>query len=164
MSTIRLAPLDRKHGVESFDCGREPLNLYLWRHALHNHASGAGRTYVALSGDEVVGYYTLAAAHADYDDVPERLAKGMARYPIPLMLLARLAVATSWQGTGVGRALLRHAMLRTLSVAEIAGIRAMAIDAKDDAARAFYERFGFVSSSVDANRLFLLIKDMRASL
>lgn len=162
--SLRIEPLDRGHDLEAFDCGREPLNLYLRRHALANHAAGAGRTYVALSGEEVVGYHTLAAAQADYAGAPERLAKGLARHPIPLMLLARLAVARTWQGRGLGAGLLKDAMLRTLAAADIAGVRALAVHAKDEAARGFYERFDFIASPSDPTHLFLLVKEIRATL
>jgi GNAT superfamily N-acetyltransferase len=164
LSGLRVAPLEAQHAVEDFDCGSEPLNRYLQRHALSNHAAGAGRTYVALSDTQVIAYYTLAASQADYADAPERLVKGMARHPIPLMLLARLAVARSWQNKQIGAGILRDAMRRTLAAAEIVGVRAMAVHAKDDAARRFYERFGFMPSPTDPNHLFILIKDVRASL
>ena len=80
------------------------------------------------------------------------------------MLIARLAVTTSWQGKGLGSGLLKDAMLRTLQAADIAGIRAMAVHAKDDDARAFYERFGFVAAPTDPYHLFVLFKDVRAIL
>jgi len=115
-------------------------------------------------GDGVVGFYTLVVAQVEYDDAPQRLGKGLARHPIPLMLLARLAVATSWQGKGLGSGLLKDAMLRTLHAAGIAGIRAMAVHAKDDDARAFYGRFGFVTAPTDPYHLFVLLKDVRAIL
>jgi predicted N-acetyltransferase YhbS len=80
------------------------------------------------------------------------------------MLLARLAIATSWQGKGLGSGLLKDAMLRTLQAADIAGIRAFAVHAKDDEARSFYERFDFVASPTDPYHLFRLLKDIRAAL
>jgi GNAT superfamily N-acetyltransferase len=92
------------------------------------------------------------------------LGKGLAKHPIPLMLLARLAIATSRQGKGLGSGLLKDAMLRTLQAADIAGIRAMAVHAKDDDVRAFYERFGFAPAPTDPYHLFVLIKDVRAIL
>jgi predicted N-acetyltransferase YhbS len=95
---------------------------------------------------------------------PERLKKGLARHPVPIMLLARLAIATDWQGKGLGGGLMKDAMLRTLQAADIAGIRAFAVHAKDDAARAFYERFDFVPSPSDPYHLFRLLKDIRAVL
>jgi GNAT superfamily N-acetyltransferase len=114
-----------------------------------------------MAGDEVVGFYTLVVAQVEYNDAPARLAKGLARHPIPLMLLARLAIASAWQGRGLGAGLLKDAMLRTLQAAEIAGIRALAVHANDDAARSFYERFDFIASPTDPYHLYLLLKDVR---
>jgi len=159
---LRIDKLRREHDVEAFDCGQEPLNRFLARYALHNQQVEASQTYVALAGEEVVGYYTLVVAEVEFDDAPARLGKGLARRPIPLMLLARLAIAVTWQGKGLGAGLLKDAMLRTLQAADIAGIRAMAVHAKDDAARAFYERFDFIPSPSDPYHLFLLLKDIRA--
>jgi len=159
---LRIDKLRREHDVEAFDCGQEPLNRFLARYALHNQQVEASQTYVALAGEEVVGYYTLVVAEVEYDDAPARLGKGLARHPIPLMLLARLAIAVTWQGKGLGAGLLKDAMLRTLQAADIAGIRAMAVHAKDDAAKAFYERFEFIPSPSDPYHLFLLLKDIRA--
>jgi GNAT superfamily N-acetyltransferase len=150
--------------VDLFDCGQEPLNRYLVRYALPSLQAKAAQTYVALAGDEVIGFYTLEVAQVEYNGAPERLGKGLARHPIPLMLLARLAIATSWQGRGLGAGLLKDAMLRTLQAAEIAGIRALAVHAKDDESRAFYERFGFAPAPTDPNHLFVLLKDVRAIL
>jgi predicted N-acetyltransferase YhbS len=163
MSEFRIEKLHRSHDVENFDCGSDALNRFLIRFALQNQAAGAATTYVALAGDEVVGFYSLVVAEVAYDDAPERLSKGLARHPVPLMLLARLAVASVWQGKRLGAGLLKDAMRRTLQAAEIAGIRAMAVHAKDDDARAFYERFDFLASPTDPYHLFLLLKDVRAS-
>lgn len=161
---LRIEKLRREHDVDAFDCGQEPLNRFLVRYALHNQQAEASQSYVALAGEEVVGFYTLVVAEVGYDDAPMRLGKGLARHPIPLMLLARLVIATTWQSKGLGAGLLKDAMLRTLQAAEIAGIRAMAVHAKDDAAKAFYERFDFVPSPSDPYHLFLLLKDVRACL
>ena len=159
---LRIEKLQRGHAVESFDCGREALNRFLIRYALQNQQAGASQTYVALSEAVVTGYYTLVVGQVEYDDAPERLTKGLARHPVPIMLLARLAVAASWQGKGLGAGLLKDAMLRTVQAADIAGIRAFAVHAKDDEAKAFYERFDFMASSSDPYHLFRLMKDVRA--
>jgi GNAT superfamily N-acetyltransferase len=160
----RIEKLRREHAVDLFDCGQEALNRFLARYAFQNQQAEASQTYVGLVADEVVGSYTLVVAQVEYDDAPQRLAKGLARHPIPLMLLARLAIATSWQGKGLGAGLLKDAMVRTVHAADIAGIRAMAVHAKDDAARAFYERFGFTPAPTDAYHLFVLLKDVRVIL
>ena len=145
----RIEKLDASHEVDGFDCGREELNRFLIRFALTNQRSGSAQTYLAFSGDEVVGYYSLAAGEVAYADAPERLSKGLPRHPVPIMLLARLAVSTAWQGKGLGSGLLKDAMRRTLQAADIAGIRALAVQAKDEGARSFYEYFGFVPSPTD---------------
>jgi GNAT superfamily N-acetyltransferase len=100
----------------------------------------------------------------EYTNAPDRLTKGLARHPVPIMLFARLAVATSWQGKGLGAGLLKDSMLRTLQAADIAGIRAFAVHAKDEEARAFYEHFDFVPSPTDPYHLFRLLKDIRGIL
>lgn len=164
MSRLQIEKLHRRHAVDAFDCGREALNRFLTRYALPNQQAEASQTYVALADDQIVGYYTLVVGDVAYDDAPARLTKGLARYPVPIMLLARLAVALSWQGKGCGAGLLKDAMLRTLQAAHIAGIRAFAVHAKDDEARAFYEHFDFVPSPTDPYHLFRLLKDIRASL
>ena len=160
----RIEKLRRDHHVDGFDCGQEALNRFLVRYAFQNQQAEASQTYVAVVVDEVVGFYTLVVAQVEYDDAPQRLGKGLAKHPIPLMLLARLAVATGWQGKGLGSGLLKDAMLRTLQAADIAGIRGMAVHAKDDNARAFYERYGFVPAPTDPYHLFVLLKDVRALL
>jgi predicted N-acetyltransferase YhbS len=89
------------------------------------------------------------------------VSKGLARHPIPIMLLARLAVSSAWQGRGLGAGLLKDAMRRSLQAADIAGIRAFAVHAKDERARDFYEHVGFIPSPTDPLHLYLLIKDIR---
>jgi GNAT superfamily N-acetyltransferase len=153
--------LRRDHDVEDFDCGREELNRFLQRHAWQNQQAGASQTYVGLVGNAIAGFYTLAVGQVTHDDTPVRLTKGLARHPIPIMLLARLATDRRWQKQGVGRALLKDAMLRTLQAADIAGIRAFAVHAKDEEARQFYQHFDFVSSPTDPMHLFVLLKDVR---
>jgi len=160
---LRIEKLQRSHAIDSFDCGREPLNRFLVRFALPNQQAGASQTYVALADEEIAGYYTLVVGQVEYDDAPERLKKGLARHPVPIMLLARLAVASKWQGHRLGAGLLKDAMLRTLQAAEIAGIRAFAVHAKDDEARAFCEHFDFVASPSDPHHLFRLLKDIRGA-
>lgn len=161
MTSLLIEKLQRSHAIDAFDCGREALNRFLIRFAFQNQQAGASQTYISLAEAEVVGYYTLVVGQVDYNDAPERLTRGLARYPVPIMLLARLAVANSWQGKGLGGGLLKDAMLRTLQAADIAGIRAFAVHAKDDEARAFYEHFDFVPSPGDPYHLFRLMKDIR---
>lgn len=164
MAKLRIEKLQRGHGVDKFDCGQEALNRFLIRFAFQNQQAGASQTYIALADEEVAGYYTLVVGQVEHSDAPERLTKGLARHPVPIMLLARLAIGTSWQGKGLGSGLLKDAMLRTLQAADLAGIRAFGVHAKDDAARTFYERFDFIASPSDPYHLFRLLKDIRAAL
>jgi GNAT superfamily N-acetyltransferase len=162
VSEIRgVEKLRRDHPVEGFDCGREDLNRYFLRYAWQNQQAGAAQTYVGLVGEVIVGYFTLAVGQVILEDAPERLKKGLAKHSVPIMLLARLAVDHRWQGQGVGKALLRDAMQRTLRAADIAGIRAFAVHAKDEEARRFYEHFDFIPSPTDPMHLFVLLKDVR---
>jgi GNAT superfamily N-acetyltransferase len=109
-----------------------------------------------------VGYYSLTVGHVAREEAPERLTKGLARHPVPIILLARLAVDRRRQGQGIGKAPLKDAMLRTLQAADIAGIRALAVHARDEPARDFYQKFDFVPSSpTDPMHLFVLLKDVR---
>jgi GNAT superfamily N-acetyltransferase len=156
----RVEKLRADHAIESFDCGRKELNRYLLRYA-PNQQAGAAQTYVGLAGEAVTGYYTLAVSHVMREEAPQRLTKGLARHPAPIMLLARLAVDHHWQGQGGGKALLKDAMLRTLQAADIAGIRAFAVHAKADEAQPFYLKFDFFPSPTDPMHLFVLLKDMR---
>lgn len=159
---FRVEKLRRDHALEGFTCGREELDRFLIRFALANQQASASQTWLGLHDDEVIGFFSLVVGEVAYQDAPERLTKGLARHPVPIMLLARLAVAAGWQGRGIGMGLLKDAMRRTLQAADIAGIRAFAVHAKDAEARQFYEHFGFVASPVDPLHLYLLIKDIRA--
>lgn len=160
MSALTLEKLQRRHATEAFDCGQDALNRYLRNHALANQQARAAQTYVALTGENVIGYYTLVVGEVAFEQAADRLKKGLARYPIPVMVLARLAIASNWQGQGIGAGMLRDAVLRTLAAAEIAGIRAMVVHAKNERARAFYEYHGFAPSPTDPLHLYALLKDI----
>ena len=161
-SPLRIEPLVRTHAVEDFDCGREPLNRFLIRHALQSQQADASRTYVAVEADRVVGYFTLVFGEVARVAAPPRIGRGLSRHPIPIMVLARLAVVVDRQGRGLGAGLLKDAILRTLQAADIAGLRDFVVHAKDEASRAFYERFDFLASPTDPLHLFLLMKDLRS--
>ena len=153
--------LQPHHTVDTFDCGREALNLFLRKHALQNQRTGGSQTYVGTADDSVIGYYALAVGSVEQDQAPERIKKGLAKHSIPFMLLARLAVDLRWKKQGVGAALLKDATLRTLQAADIAGIRALVVHAQDEEAKTFYERFDFLPSPSDPLHLFILLKDLR---
>ena len=165
-----LPPLDSpvalaaSHDVAAFDCGVGALNDYLQRHALSNQRSESARTYAAARANRVVGYYTLAAGSVEPSQVPERVRKGLARHPVPVILLARLTVDQSEQGRGLGKGLLKDALLRTSQAADIIGCRALLVHAKDAKAQAFYRQYDFESSPTDELHLYLLMKDLRKNL
>ncbi|MDQ2759665.1 MAG: GNAT family N-acetyltransferase [Actinomycetota bacterium] len=158
-------PLTPNHALEQFDCGRASLNQWLQRHALQAAAAGSARTYVIADSqqDRVVGYYALTAAGLEREAATARTIKGMPQYPIPVVLLARLAVDTSVTGRGLGAWLLRDAMSRTLTAAETIGVRAMLVHAIDNHARDFYLRHGLELSPTDPLHLMILIKDIAAA-
>ncbi|MBS1813407.1 MAG: GNAT family N-acetyltransferase [Acidobacteria bacterium] len=157
----RIEKLAATHDLSGFDCGESALSLWLQKHALQNQNAQAAQTYLGLDGDTIVGYYSLAVGQVMQADAPERIRKGLARHPVPIMLLARLAVDLRWQNRGVGQALLKDAVLRTMQAAEIAGIRALAVHAKDERAREYYSQFDFIESPTDPLHLFVLLKDLR---
>ena len=164
MTQFRIEKLARHHTVEGFDCGNEALNRFLVRFAYGNQQANASQTYLGLADTAIIGFYTLVVGEVSCNDAPERLMKGLARHPVPLILLARMGVSVEWQGKKVGAGLLRDAMLRTLQAADIAGVRALAVHAKDEKARAFYEHFDFIPSPTDPLHLFVLIKDLKQTL
>lgn len=164
-SNLRIEVLAAGHDVSEFDCGKAPLNHFLQRHALANQNANAGRTFAMLHGQRVIGYYTLTPASVAHEDAPARVAKGLARHPIGVVLLARLAVDKAWQkGRGIGPALLKDALRRTVQAAEIISARALLVHAKDNKARDFYLHFDFEPSPSDPLHLFLLTKDIAAAL
>ncbi len=153
--------LEAGHLLDGFDCGKPVLDDWLIRHARQAHAGGSARTYVVLDDQRVAAYYSLAVGQIDSVEAPERVRKGMGNYPIPVVILARLAVATVDQGRGLGVGLLQDAIRRTVLVADQAGVRALLTHPIDDAAARFYLRFGFEASPVREQQLILLLKDAR---
>jgi len=157
-------PLTAAHDVKNFDCGKHALTEWLRRFALQSHQAGAARVYVVHRAGRVVGYYALAAGSVEPEEAPERVKKGLARQPIPVILLARLAVDVSEQRQGLGAALLKDALRRITSAADEIGARAVLVHAKDDEAKDFYRHFDFEASPTDPLHLFLRMKDLRAIL
>ncbi len=157
-------PVSQEFDTSAFDCGVPALNDYLLKFAVQNHSNLSAKTFVALRGNAVVGYYTLAAASAARHEPPERVTKGLARHPVPLILIARLAVAQTERGRGLGKALMKDALHRILRASEDFGCRAVLVHAKDATAKAFYEKCGFTASPIEPQHLYLLLKDIRAVL
>lgn len=161
MSEFRsIEKLRREHQLDEFDCGRDELNRFLKRQAWANQQSNSAQTYVLAKDLRVLGYYSLAAGSVTHDEAPERVRKGQARHPIPVVLLARLAIDVSVHGRGLGAALLKDALLRAAHAAETIGARALLVHAKDDNAKAFYEHFTFEPSPSDSYHLLLIMKDL----
>jgi GNAT superfamily N-acetyltransferase len=166
VGSVTLPPperLTREHDTSGFDSGSSQLDPWLRRRALANEASGASRTYVVCEGRRVVAFYVLATGAVLQRDAPGPVRRNMPD-PIPVMVLGRLAVDRRYQGYGLGKALLRDAALRILQAAEIAGIRAILVHAKDERAAQFYQRSGFMPSPIDPMTLMLPLKQARAAL
>ena len=164
MSLCGPESLEARHRLESFDCGKPALNEWLLRHARQAQGSGSAKTFVVADVDRVVGYFSLTVGQVDTLEAPERIRKGMGQYPIPVVILARLAVSIQDQGKGIGFGMLQDAIRRTLLIAEQAGIRAMLTHPIDEEASSFYTHFGFIASPLSEQQLLLLLKDARHSL
>jgi len=152
------------HVTTGFDCGSEELNRYLQKYALQNTRADGAVTRVTTRNGVVAGYYSLTAGAVEHAEATPRARQGLARHPIPLVILARLAVDKTAQGVRLGEALLKDALVRTASAADLIGVRALVAHAKDEKAKAFYERFDFEPSPTDPLHMFLLMKDIRAAL
>lgn len=157
----KLAATDR---LDAFDCGQVALNRFLQRFAFVNQKAGSAQTWVCCQNDIVVGFYSLAVGSVDPLAAPARVTKGLPRHPVPVMILARFAVDKAHQRKGLGKALLKDALLRTAQAADIAGIRCLLVHAKDDAARQWYESWDFEPSPTDPYHLFLMLEDLKAML
>ncbi len=164
METLDLeapAPLCAGHRVEGFCCGVAALDEWLIRRAWNNQQSGASRTYavapVASSAGPVVGYYCLASGALALGEAPGSVRRNMPD-PVPMAILGRLAVDRSWQGRGLGVALLRDAVERAQAASAILGIRGLLVHALTPAAAAFYAHHGFVASPTHPLTLVLSLK------
>ncbi len=155
--------LGAEHNLSAFDCGEPTLNEWLRRRAPQNQASGASRTFVCCEGNAVVGYYALAASAVAPAAAPGRF-RGNMPDPIPVVVLARLAVAASHQGQGLGRALFQDAARRALYAADAIGVRGLIVHALSDTARAFYLQLGLEPSPLDSMTLMTTFTDLRAAL
>jgi len=157
----REAPISRHHDRKAFDCSSAELNEYLRRYARQNHESGGAKTFVAVSPSEstrVLGYYSISPGAIEFTRVPARLTRTLGRYEVPVFRLARLAVSAPLQGLGLGADLLLAAGVRALSVAAEVGGVALAIDAKDERAAGWYERFGALRLLDDPLKLVLPLR------
>ena len=153
--------LGLSHRLDEFDCGKPALTEWLLHHARQAQGSGSARTFVVCEQDRVVAYYSLTVGQIDTLEAPERIRRGMGQYPIPLVILARLAVDMDYQKRGLGFSLLQAAIMRTVSISDQAGIRALLTHPLDAEADTFYRRFGFESTPTHDRQLILLLKDAR---
>jgi GNAT superfamily N-acetyltransferase len=161
----KVEAISQSHDVSRFDCGGpESLNDWLKRFALINQKNEFARTYVVQRNRSVVGYYSISAGSVSAEEAPARISKGLARQPIPVILLSRLAVDKDEKGTGLGKALLKDALARIAQAADLVGARAVLVHAIDEPAKKFYLHFDFERSPLHELQLMLLMKDLRKSL
>ncbi len=155
-------PLAATYRLEGFDCGKPALNDWLLRHARQAQGSGSAKTFVVADDDDrVAGYFSLTVGQVDSLEAPERIRKGLGQYPVPVVILARLAVSRKHRGRGIGVGMLQDAIRRTLVIAEQADVRAMLTHPIDEDAARFYSRFGFIASPLREQQLLLLLKDAK---
>lgn len=156
-------PISAGHQLEDFYSGSLELDDWLKKRALKNEGGGASRTYVVLVGEKVIAYYCLATSSILSSIASGRVRRNMPD-PIPVMVIGRLAVDQQWQGKGIGYALIRDAVLRTLQAAKIVGIRAILVHAISEEAKQFYEKCGFTASPVAPMTLMVTVADAKAAL
>ncbi len=157
-------PINERHDVSRFDSGVDSLDAWLRRRARLNEAKGGARTYVVSDGARVIAFYSLAASSVERQRVSSRVGRSMPQ-PIPVILLGQLAVDTSFRGRGLGADLLADAARRALAASDVIGARALVVQALDDGAKGFYERFGFRPfSDREPLMLILRVSELRAAL
>ena len=165
MPYSRPQPLDRTHSCAGFNSGEMELDRWLADYALQAQSSGSVRVFVTTQASRIAGYYALAAGNVSPEEATGRALKGQPRMrPVPVILLARLAVDLQDQGKGLGRSLLQDAMLRVDTASDQIGVRVMLVHAMHEKAKEWYMRFGFEDSPTDPLHLMILMKDIRAFL
>lgn len=159
-------PIEKTHKKNEFDCGYESLDIFLKNYALQNSKNKSSRTYVTIcqTNNSIAGYYTLTYGSISHLEATEKVKKRMPNYPIPVMVLARLAVSKEYKNLGLGKSLLKDALLRTFEASNIAGLKAIIAHAKDATAKSFYLKYGFEESVLDEYHLMLTIQDIEENL
>jgi GNAT superfamily N-acetyltransferase len=153
-----ITPLGKQHERKSFDCGERSLNQYLYRYANQDIRRRINRVFAASPPDapwQVIGYYSLSAGSLDATDLPEEFRRRLPGYPVPVVLLGRLAVAESHQGKGLGSILLADALQRIAQASQVMAVYAAIVDALNDRAAEFYRQFGFIPLPSQPLKLFL---------
>ena len=166
MGAVKLTPpqpLTDSHDASHFACGQLSLDKWLKERALKNERSGVSRTYVVCQGENIVAYYCLATGSIEHGRAPAKIKRNMPD-PIPVMILGRLAVDGTLQAQGLGRGLLKDALLRTLKAADIVGVKALLVHALDHEAVRFYRWNGFLESPIDPFTLMLSLSTAKAAL
>jgi len=161
---LRLERLGPHHDLGDFDSGNEELDGWLRRHAPAAQQMDSARTFVITRDDRVVGYFNLTMGSVLRADAPAKLVRGLPAYPVGMVLLARLAVDRRDQGKGSGALLLSEALRKAVAAGEAVAARLVVVDAIDDDAVRFYERFGFITAPEHPRRLYRRMKDIRSSL
>jgi predicted N-acetyltransferase YhbS len=158
-------PIEATDNTTDFDSGEESLDRYLADRALTNHLADLGRCYVCVDGDtdKIIGYYTLSAVAVEHAALPGKVRRN-APNPVPAVLMGRLGIDTTAKGSGLGRFLVRDAILSTLAAADRIGVRILLVHALHEHAATFYEKLGFQRSPSDPLHLYLLLADARTSL
>ena len=156
--------LTKEHDITQFDCGKSALNNYLLKNALDNTLNNSSKCYITTRGNKVVGYYCLSVCSVEKYSTPIRISKGLGGYPVPLILITRLAVDLTEQNKGIGYSLLMHALLMSIQVSTKVGVRGIIVHAKDEQAKEFYLKYGFEPSPIDNLHLYMLIKDIKKTL
>jgi len=164
-SELRIEPLDRHHVRERFDCGVQPLDNFLRALVSQYEKRNLGRTYVAVRDDDpqVLGYYTISSGAIAFETLPPEGAKKLPRHPVPVVLIARLAVDLSAQGQRLGEKLLIDALARSVDLSEKLGIHAVVVDAIDEKAKAFYEKYRFMELQDGKLHLYLPVATIAAA-
>lgn len=155
-------PITVGHDCTNFSCGMPSLDDWLKRRALANQQEDASRTYVVRDTGRVIAYFALASSSVEVSDTTGRFRRNMPN-PIPVIVLARLAVDLGWKGKGFGRALFRDAANRVLAAADIIGARGLIVHAISDEAHAFYQAVGMAQSPLSPMTLMITSKELRAT-
>lgn len=163
MSLSAPAPLADHHNLDNFDSGVASLDEWLRRRARANQAAGASRTFVICEGDDVAGYYALSSGSISTNEASGRMRRNMPE-PIPVVVLGRLAIGKSYQGKGIGRAMVRDAAKRVIAAGDEIGIRGIVVHAISEEAKAFYLALGFLQSPTADMTLMIPIADLKAAL
>jgi GNAT superfamily N-acetyltransferase len=160
-----IAPLSNQHDRKSFDCGEQSLNQYLYSYASQDVRRRVNRVFVASTQNaprQVIGYYSLSAGSLEAADLPEELRRRLPKYPVPVVLLGRLAVAKSHQGDGIGSILLGDALQRVAEASQVMAVYAVVVDALNNQAADFYRQFGFIPLPSQPRKLFLPMDSIAA--